>query len=514
MAIRKTFPGLAVLAVAALSATAVATPVPIDTTSAQNGVTEIYSVTFDGPVARCGPTSPPYCPFFQGGFPPRSPPAVRALAISPNPTTVINGIPDGITPVPVAGSYLDLTLGAGNASVTLAGGTITIPNLTVVIRGETVVHTSNAGIVFDAAPQTAPVDANGIAVFLVELAPAVAVDFSYFTSVVTSCSGSLCSVIPLLTLDMVRYRLLIDYDANFNTFTASYVGQTQNNSFLFATLNSEPRVVVTDSVAPAGDLQVPFGNVIQGSATATVRNNGNADLVIGQVALTDLPAAPFSLVDDNCSNQAVPPHGSCTFGIEFHPTGSGNFTNHAAIPSNDPDRSVVTLAVSGTGGLVGDITITDDVAPTNDSQVGFRNVFVSATADHIVTVTNDGAADLIIDQVSSLAAPFSFVTDQCLGQAIAPAGNCTITVRFAPDAVVAYSGTFDISSNDPDEPITKVLVNGTGGVPEVAPSPEGASSGFMALDPATLILLGAGGAWGARRRRRVGATSVAIRRRG
>ena len=198
-----------------LSAAAAAAPVPIDTTSAQNGVTEIYSVTFDGPVAPCGPTAPSYCPFFNNGFPRPAPPAVRALAISPNPTTVINGIPDGFLTAPAAGSYLDLTRGAGNTSLTLAGGTITIPNLTVVILGETVVHTSNAGIVFNAAPQTVPVDANGVAEFFVNLAPAVAVDFSNFTEVVTFCSGSQCGVIPLLTLDMVRYRLLIDYDAQF-----------------------------------------------------------------------------------------------------------------------------------------------------------------------------------------------------------------------------------------------------------------------------------------------------------
>ena len=222
-------------------------------------------------------------------------------------------------------------------------------------------------------------------------------------------------------------------------------------------------------MAPAGDLQVPFGNVIQGSATATVRNNGNTDLMIGQVALTDLPAAPFSLVNDNCSNQPVPPHGSCIFGIEFQPTASGDFTNHVDIPSDDPDRPVVTLAVSGTGGVVGDITITDDVSPTNDQQVAYRNVFVSATADHTITVTNDGAGDLVMGTVGSaspLAAPFSFVADDCSNQALPPAGSCTITVRFAPGAVDAYSGTFDIPSNDPDEGTTaSVLVNGSGGVP-------------------------------------------------
>jgi hypothetical protein len=68
--------------------------------------------------------------------------------------------------------------------------------------------------------------------------PPLAADFSTFSSVVTSCSGTLCALIGILSLDMVRYRFFIDYDPTFTSFTANLIGQTANNSVIWADLNS------------------------------------------------------------------------------------------------------------------------------------------------------------------------------------------------------------------------------------------------------------------------------------
>ncbi|TFG82150.1 MAG: hypothetical protein E4H19_13540, partial [Chromatiales bacterium] len=342
MKTRKTLTGFSLLVVAAVSATAVAEPVPIDTTDPQTGMTQIYSATFDGAMAQCNAGSPSYCSFFNGE-PPPSPPAIRAITFTPNPSRVVSGVPDGIgpglppvsppQPVPAAGSFLDLTRAPGNTSVTLNGGTIKFPDLPIVIRNETVINATGAGIVFNtanltvplAAQLTVPLDANGVAEFLVNQAPGIAVDFSAFTVVATDCSGSLCSLVQILTLDMIKYRLVIDYDDTFTTFTADFIGQSANNSFVYATLNSTSptNVVVTDTVPPADDRQVPFGSVVQGETrneTVTVTNNGASNFTVGAVAVADPLALPFSVVDDNCSNLDLAPTESCTFGVQFEPT--------------------------------------------------------------------------------------------------------------------------------------------------------------------------------------------------
>ena len=72
------------------------------------------------------------------------------------------------------------------------------------------------------------------------------------------------------------------------------------------------------------------------------------------------------------------------------------------------------------------------------------------TSDLAVTVTNNGATDLVIGQIANLdplAAPFSIVSDGCSTQTLAPAASCQVTVRFAPTGDGFYSDTFDVPTS-------------------------------------------------------------------
>jgi len=237
------------LIVLAFAPAAWSLPVPVDTANSSNGITDLFSATFDGALAPCTAADPTWCSFFSG-----KPGPNRNIVITPGPTGVVNAVPVGFTPVPVSGSYLDLTLNGPRTQLTIAGGTIAVAGISLTIQGgtpnSTVVNASSAGVVFSAAPQVAAVDANGRAEFLVNLAPAIAADFSTFSIIAAapfgSCSGPLCAIIPVLTLDMVRYRLVVDYDENFETFTADFIGQTGNNSIVAITMNSAaPNSLVT-----------------------------------------------------------------------------------------------------------------------------------------------------------------------------------------------------------------------------------------------------------------------------
>ena len=143
----------------------------------------------------------------------------------------------------------------------------------------------------------------------------------------------------------------------------------------------------------------------------------------------------------------------------------------------------VTASCGGGGGGAGtpDITVTDSVLPDNDLQVPFGNVVMGVNSDRTVTVTNNGAADLVIGAIASvnpLAAPFSIPTDNCSNHTIAPAGSCTLTVRFSPTAEVTSNDSFDIPSNDPDENPVTVSVSGRGSPPpNIAVSPSNIAFG-------------------------------------
>jgi len=225
---------LATATALALSASgAMAASVALDTDSAANGLTDIFSATFDGALSPCTGADPSYCSFFGG-----KPGVSRAIVATPNPSGLSTAIPGGIAGAG-AGSFLNLNVNGGNLELT--GGTVTFDPIVITISGTTVVTpNTNAGFVLAPGLQTAALNGAGQAEFLVNLAPNVAGDFSTFADIVGAgdCTGALCALIPILSLDMVRYRLFIDYDETFTSFTGDFIGQTSNNSLVYATLNS------------------------------------------------------------------------------------------------------------------------------------------------------------------------------------------------------------------------------------------------------------------------------------
>lgn len=448
----------------------------IDSSNPNNGLFDIYSATFDPPLSPGGD------PFFGG-----TPPATREITIVPTPTGVLDAadtnlcvqafdpanpgppiVPPCTTLYSVATpSSLDLTLTAGNTELAINGGNVFLPHLTINISGNTDVVAEGASMInFAASAGTVPINGNGLAVLEVDVAPSTAVDFATFTEIVTSCSGPLCALIPILTLDMVRYRLTIDWDPTFTSFTAEFIGQTANNSLVFATLDSvvpSPHIAVTDSVAPVDDLKIPYGDVLDGNfvdATVTVTNDGDADLNVGQITQ---PVAPFSVLNDICSNQTLAPAADCTATARFEPNATGAFNSSFDIPSNDPDQSTVTVDVDGTG-VAPAITAVDSVPPGDDLDIPFGDVTVNPATppEATITISNSGTADLMIGQLTSPAPPFSLVNDTCSNRTLAPTQNCSVDVDFAPTTADPFNSIVDIPSNDADDPTTTVTLSGVG----------------------------------------------------
>ena len=111
-------------------------------------------------------------------------------------------------------------------------------------------------------------------------------------------------------------------------------------------------ITITDSVSPVDDLRLPFGDITEGNSsdnTVTVTNAGNAELIIGNIALADSLTDEFIILNDNCSGETVIPSDSCTFTVRFSPAAAGTFNDTFDIPSNDSDENPVTVSVNGKG---------------------------------------------------------------------------------------------------------------------------------------------------------------------
>ena len=264
-----------------------------------------------------------------------------------------------------------------------------------------------------------------------------------------------------------------------------------------------PEITVTDSVAPIDDLLLPFGDVIEtlsAEETVTVTNNGAVDLTLGQVTITDSSGA-FSIVTDNCAapQNIITPGNSCTIEVAFSPATVGNFSGSLDIPSDDPLMPTATVTIDGTGttGPAPDISVTDEVEPFDDLMMPFGNVTESTAWDRTVTITNEGNGNLTMGMVAGadpLERSFSILSDTCSAQVIAPQASCAVQIRFLPPRIDTFRDSFDIPSNDPDEPNLLFRLSGSGvavGTGTISLTPEGADSGFFgsAIRPLTLMAL-------------------------
>jgi len=237
-----------------------------------------------------------------------------------------------------------------------------------------------------------------------------------------------------------------------------------------------PDIAVIDAIAPIDDLIVDFGSYALGWSAGqwvTVKNEGTADLVVGDVALIETVTAPFMIVTDSCSGQTLVPLASCEVGIAFTPSVVGSYSGSFDIPSNDADEASLSVSFLATAieAQVANITVTDSVVPVDDHMINFGAITHSTSADQLVTVSNDGNVDLNIGTIAAqnvLLSPYSIVADFCSGVAVPPLSSCTFTVLFAPTAVYTYNESFDIPSDDPDQ--SSVIIN-LSGVSIATPAP-------------------------------------------
>jgi len=106
---------------------------------------------------------------------------------------------------------------------------------------------------------------------------------------------------------------------------------------------------LTDSIAPAGDRTLSFGNTVgigaSGSATVTVENT---DYLPVDVALTDGLAAAFGFQDPSACDVTLDPDETCTLTVVFSPTVPGAQSDTFTLNAGG---EVYTITVSGAPGV-------------------------------------------------------------------------------------------------------------------------------------------------------------------
>ena len=186
--------------------------------------------------------------------------------------------------------------------------------------------------------------------------------------------------------------------------------------------------------------------------TVTVSNKGTSDLLISGIGIDGINASEFGQ-ENECAT--ILAGASCTIAASFSPAlPFGKKSAVVTISSNDPKKPDVTVNASGTAA--------PPKISVSPASVAFGSVQVGSTSSpRIVTISNIGVSDLVINDISitgEAAADFGQMND-CT--TISTGSSCTVTATFAPTSTGTESAIMSIFSNDPAKPAVNVKLSGS-----------------------------------------------------
>lgn len=195
--------------------------------------------------------------------------------------------------------------------------------------------------------------------------------------------------------------------------------------------------------------------------SVNVTNSGSAVLEVGVVSLSP-SGSGFSISADDCSDHSLEPTQSCSVTVRLDAEPAQAATAALAIPSNDPQRPTVSVAVSVAQGVVFRV---------DPLSVDFGDLAVGETAGpNLVTVTNLEAAPLSLD-VGPLegdsAADFEISPADC-ADPVPVGGSCAISVSFVPVSAEERQASFAIVAGN-QSAVVQLTGRGLGPALVVAP---------------------------------------------
>ncbi|WP_143308264.1 choice-of-anchor D domain-containing protein, partial [Candidatus Entotheonella palauensis] len=195
-----------------------------------------------------------------------------------------------------------------------------------------------------------------------------------------------------------------------------------------------------------------------------ITNVGNATLTIREINVASEPEGVFALADElsaagvSTDEISVAPQAEVPIGVVFAPEAPGLVTGTLQLMSDAVNLEVLTVSLDGMG--------TEAPMPTltaSPAVLDFGTLEIGQTRTLTVSMLNEGTADLMISDLELIASDgisFELGTIPGLPAVVPPNTTVTAEIRFVPDTEGSATGTFRISSDDPDNPETVLPVSG------------------------------------------------------
>ncbi|RTZ72056.1 MAG: hypothetical protein DSY99_04430, partial [Candidatus Neomarinimicrobiota bacterium] len=201
-----------------------------------------------------------------------------------------------------------------------------------------------------------------------------------------------------------------------------------------------------------------FGGIVEGSnnsATLTIFNQGVRHLNIDSITVT-LPEYTLStssaIIEIGDSNNVV---------ITFAPNAAGVYEDDLKIYSDDPTNEMVTVSLYAIGiSALPDIVV---MIADDDSLSAYSFPFtrIGTPRTFTMNVINIGAADLEIDEFNFSGDDDVFSVDVSSLDLLLN-DTVAVNVTFDPDTTGTFNTTLSLTSNDPDESIYNIDLDGIG----------------------------------------------------
>ena len=210
--------------------------------------------------------------------------------------------------------------------------------------------------------------------------------------------------------------------------------------------------------------RLDFGSTQAGTSVdrvVTVRNDGNANLSVNSI--TSAIPSGFSLVS-NLSTTTLQPGQSVTFTLRLNAASVGSFSGDIDFTNSDANEGTYNLHLQGTvtaapapevSVLIGSSGIADG------GTIDFGSTQAGTSVDRVVTVRNDGNANLSVNSITSaIPSGFSLVSNLST-TTLQPGQSVTFTLRLNAASVGSFSGDIDFTKSDANEGIYDLHLQGT-----------------------------------------------------
>lgn len=212
-----------------------------------------------------------------------------------------------------------------------------------------------------------------------------------------------------------------------------------NGTGAAAALSVSPRSLAFGSATAADQV----------NRTVTVRNGGERPVSLSRLAIRGANASSFAVAGD--APASVPAGAERAVRVRFRPRTSGQATARLVVDANGSAVPTRSVALRGSG-AVPDVRV-------RPSSLSFGSVAVDSAVTRNLTVVNDGTAPLTVEDVALTSGLVGVTEVEAPTTPIDPGARRTIPVTFTPAERRTYSGTLQLVTDDPDEPVVPVWVS-------------------------------------------------------